>query len=99
ALLDSQGKTLPRRSVADDGNRDDGIGGSTAVGVVGIPQQAGVVAGTERGHPAVTERGLEVVFGAPTDGVHLVDEQHAETSHVRSLHLDSDAENLVSSKG
>jgi hypothetical protein len=26
-------------------------------------------------------------------------EQHAETSQARALHLDSDAENLVSSKG
>ena len=67
--------------------------------VVGVPQQPGVVAGAEHGHPAVSERGLEVVFGAPAHLVHLVHEQHAVTSHAQALHLDSDAENLVSSQG
>jgi len=67
--------------------------------VVGVPQQACVVACSEHGHPAVSERGFELVFGASAHRVHLVHEQHAETSHAQALHLDSDAENLVSSQG
>ena len=50
--------------------------------MVGVPQQPGVVAVAEHGHPALSERGLEVVFGAAAHLVHLVHEQHAETSHV-----------------
>jgi hypothetical protein len=69
------------------------------VRVVGVPQQPGIVAGTEHGHPAVSERRLEIVFGASAHRVHLMDEQQAATSHAQALHLDSDAENLVSSLG
>jgi hypothetical protein len=67
--------------------------------VVGVPKQARIVAFAENGQPAVSERRLELVFGAPAHLVHLTYEQHAETSQARALHLDSDAENLVSSKG
>ena len=67
--------------------------------VGGVPQQPGIVAGAEHGHPAVSERGLEVVFGASAHLVHLVHEQHAETSQAQAVHLDNDAENLVSSQG
>ena len=42
---------------------------------------------------------LELVLGAPPHLVHLVHEQHAETSRMQAQHLDSDAENLVSSQG
>ena len=80
ALLNSKGQALPRGSVADGGHGDDGVGGAAAVGVVGVPQQAGVVAGGESGHPALPKLGLELVFGPSAYLVHLVHEQHAETS-------------------
>ena len=53
------------------------------MGVVGVPEQPGFVAGAECGHPAVSESGLELVLGASPHLVHLVHEQHAETSHAR----------------
>ena len=98
-LLDSLGQALPRGSVANRGHRHDGVCGAAAVRVVGVPKQARIVAVAEHGHPAASERSLELVFGAPAHLVHLMHEQHAETSQARALHLDSDAENLVSSKG
>jgi hypothetical protein len=69
------------------------------VGVVGIPEQPGLVGCGEGGHPPVAEGRLECVFSAATHAVYLVDEQHAETSQAKSLNLDSEAENLVSSEG
>ena len=95
ALLDPQGEALPCRSVANRGDGDDGVGGAAAVGLVGVPQQPGVVAGAEHGHPALSERGFELVFGAAAHLVHLVDEQHAETSHTRRCGLNALAQRTV----
>jgi hypothetical protein len=67
--------------------------------VVRVPKQARIVAVAEHGQPAVSERRLELVFGASAHLVYLMHEQHAETSQARAQHLDSDAENLVSSRG
>ena len=99
AVLYPQHKAFPCRSVANGGHRDDRVGGAAAMGVVGVPEQPGLVARGEHRHPARPKRSLELVFGAPAHLVHLVHEQHAETSHARALRLDSGAENLVSSQG
>src|SRR6185437_6685597 len=45
----------------------------------GVPQQSCVFPGGKLGHPAVPERGLEVVLEATAHLMHLVHEQHAET--------------------
>ena len=99
ALLRPHGKALPRRSVANGRHRDNRVGGAAAVRVVGVREQPGVVASGDGGHPALPEGRLKLVFRTATHRVHLVDEQHAETSHAQALHLDGDAENLVSSRG
>ncbi|WP_204080545.1 hypothetical protein [Mycobacterium riyadhense] len=83
ALLHPQREALPRGAVPYGGDADDGVGGATAVCMVGIPQQPGVVAVGKHRHPAVSKCGREVVFGTPAYLVHLVEELHAETSHTR----------------
>ena len=50
---------------------------AAAVGVVQVPEQAGVVALGQRGHPAVAERVLERVLVVAGDLVGLVEEEHA----------------------
>ena len=80
AGLDALRQPLPRRTVAHAGDRDDVVRRAAAVGVVHVPEQAGVVAVGEQRHPPVAERGLELVFLGPGDLVHLVDEQHQATS-------------------
>ena len=76
ARLDAPAQALPRRAVAHRGDGDDLVRPAAAVGVVQVPEQAGVVAVGQCGHPAPPERVLERVLVVAGDLVGLVEEEH-----------------------
>ena len=76
AALAPGGQAVPRLAIAHGGDGHHVVGGPGAVGVIAVPEQAGVVPVAQHRHPAVAEGSLELLLAGPDDAVHLVDEQH-----------------------
>ena len=80
AGLHAAREALVGGAVAQCGDRRDLITASGAVREVQEPAEPHVVVGGDRGHPAVAERGFELVFLRTDDGVNLVQQQHERQS-------------------
>ena len=84
-------QSLPRGAVAHPGDRHHLIRHSAPVRVVHVPEEPRVVVLRQRGHQALAERRLELVFLGTDDAVHLVHEQHElllSLAYARRDHLD-----------
>src|SRR5206468_11590511 len=62
AVLHPAGQALPGGAVSNTGDGDHVVGGPAPVGVVAVPEQAGVGVAGEGGHPLVAVGGLEVIL-------------------------------------